>query len=198
MIKKSFIYEQNSAQLKVDGLPDHSLGQSEEMIGILSGWELKLVGAPILEGNRLHLQSLIIVVLSYSRYCLSGVYKQFGNSDGPVQILPCKLGHEIILTSSQEGVEPLKIQIDDAQLTDLVRCLDDLLHDNRVKINWKLPFYKPLNTTDLTINTPFLERFTPAISGITAIFVFCLLYIYTPQEVNLNNKENQTLHYQLK
>ena len=51
MINLSYRFDQNSSSLELDGMPDVSNGDSENTIGILSSWTLKIIGSPTLEGE---------------------------------------------------------------------------------------------------------------------------------------------------
>ena len=67
MINLSYKLDQDSSSLQLSGIPDVSNGDSEETIGILSSWTLKIIGSPVLEGEKEHLDNLMDVVLQYSR-----------------------------------------------------------------------------------------------------------------------------------
>ena len=131
MLKTTHRYEQTAARLVVEGFPDLSAGQEGDTIGILSGWTLQLIGAPELEGTRDHLEALMNAVMPYARHQLSGVHRRFGGDDSFVAIEPNGDRHQLELRSSRAGVEPLQLNIDDAELSDLVRCLDRLRLDQR-------------------------------------------------------------------
>ena len=122
MQKNSYRYEQSAALLLVEGYPDLSAGHGNEAIGILSAWRLQLIGTPELEGTRDHLESLMTAVMPYARHQLSGVGRRFGANSSFVSIGPMESGpgHQLELRSSREGVEPLKLELDDADLADLV------------------------------------------------------------------------------
>jgi len=117
-------YEQTSCRLELEGLPDVSAGQGDQSLGILTGFSLALAGHTELEGKREHLQALLQVVMPYARHLLSGVARPFGDEVSPVLIAPHDQGHQLMLRSSQPNTEPLTLQLDDAELADLVRCLD--------------------------------------------------------------------------
>ena len=72
MINLSYRFDQNSSSLELAGMPDVSNGDSEDTIGILSSWTLKIIGSPILEGEKDHLDNLMQVIFQYSRSYLSG------------------------------------------------------------------------------------------------------------------------------
>ena len=158
-------YEQTAARLVVEGYPDLSSDQEGDTIGILSGWRLQLVGAPELEGTREHLEAMMAVVMPYARHRLSGVASSFGAPDSFVGLVPNRTGHTLQLRSSREGVKPLELQLDDADLADLVRCLDRLRLDQRVQLNWTVPVDRPLARRDLAERIPIQRRFGPALLG---------------------------------
>ena len=194
MIKLSFKYDQTSARLEVDGLPDLSINQDENHIGILSSWKLNLVGTTELEGKREHLEALMLVVLQYSRHRISGILKKFGDSSSPVSISPQANEHLIVFRSSQEGVEPLKLLLDHSELADLVRCLDQLRLDNRVKLDWNLPYEIPLTRKEISTTIPFSKRFGPSLLGLsTFIFITGLLFLIPVPDIIENNTSNTPL-----
>ena len=161
MLKTTYQYEQTAARLVVEGYPDLSAGHSNDAIGILSSWRLQLVGAPELEGTRDHLEALMTAVMPYARYRLSGVQRRFGKESGFVSIAPEATAHLLELRSSREGVEPLQLKLDDAELADLVRCLDRLRLDSRVKLTWTFPDDRPLHRQDIVDRIPLQKRLGP-------------------------------------
>ena len=88
MLKQSYRYDQTTARLEVEGLPDFSAGHADQAIGILSTWRLKIVGASELEGKREHLEALMQVVIPYVRLRLSGVVRSIGELNDPVRMVP--------------------------------------------------------------------------------------------------------------
>ncbi len=179
-LKTTISYSQTSAILTIEGLPDLSLNQDEENIGILSSWKLSLIGTSELEGKLIHLKAMMSVVLPYARYCLSNVKREFGSSDSPVSISPTRDKHKLLLRSSQENVKPLELLIDDAELSDLVRCLDSLYLDSRVSIDWKVPINKPLDKVEQTSRSPFAEIVGLPIFGISITLLTSLMFLLIP------------------
>ena len=184
-------YEQTAARLVVEGYPDLSSGQEGDTIGILSGWRLQLVGAPELEGTREHLEAMMAVVMPYARHRLSGVANSFGAPDSFVGIAPNRSRHQLQLRSSREGVQPLELQLDDADLADLVRCLDRLRLDHRVQLNWTVPEDRPLARRDLAERIPIQRRLGPALLGGSLLAVTAGLALLLPlpplQEATTSN-----------
>ncbi len=199
MLNLNYTYYHDSARLIIEGLPDTSLGQSSDTIGIITTWKLHLVGFPLLEGKRNHLESLAAVVLPYARHLVSGIRKNFGNDQDNVNIIPYEDFHLIRLRSSKEGVEPLEIKLDDAEFADLVRCLDDLILDKRVHINWNIPIYKALHRGHISREYFKLNNLLTPLIGIGSFIIisFGFLLIPIPQEASklieptksLNTKE---------
>ena len=112
MINLSYRFDQNSSSLELAGMPDVSNGDSEETIGIISSWTLKIIGSPLLEGEKEHLDNLMQVILQYSRSYISGIRKTFISSKNIVKISPFGIYHKLVLNSTKEGVKPLEIILD--------------------------------------------------------------------------------------
>ena len=180
MQKNSYRYEQTAARLLVEGYPDLSAGQTSDNIGILSGWRLQLVAAPELEGTREHLEALMAVVMPYARHYLSGVRRPFDTEKGFVTIGPDSDVHQLQLRSSREGVDPLALRLDDAELSDLVRCLDRLRLDQRVQLTWDLPADQPLSRHELVERIPLRRRFGPSLLGGFALAASAAIALVLP------------------
>ena len=180
MLKNTHHYEQTAARLTVEGVPDLSAGQSGDNIGILSAWRLQLVASPELEGTREHLEALMSVVMPYARHQLSGVGRQFQTDAGFVTIEPLEHVHQLTLRSSKEGVEPLTLKLDDAELSDLVRCLDRLRLDQRVQLAWTLPPDQPLSRHDLVDRIPLRRRFGAPLLGGLALATSAVVALILP------------------
>ena len=82
-------------------MPDVSNGDSENTIGILSSWTLKIIGSPTLEGEKDHLENLMQVILQYSRSYISGIRKTFISQKGIVTISPFGSSHKLLLNSTK-------------------------------------------------------------------------------------------------
>mgnify|MGYP001439902242 FL=1 len=148
MINLSYRFVQNSSSLELDGMPDVSNGDSENTIGILSSWTLKIIGSPTLEGEKEHLENLMQVILQYSRSYISGIRKTFISKKSIVTISPFGSSHKLLLNSTKKDVKPLEIILDDSELSDLTQCLDLLRFDPRFNLCW-----------DITLDIPFSKRY---------------------------------------
>jgi hypothetical protein len=179
-MKLSNRYEQTSCRLTVEGLPDLSAGQDAQTIGILTGFSLALAGRTELEGKREHLQALLAVVIPYARQLLSGVPRGFGSEDAPVAISPQDDRHQLELRSSQPNTPPLTLLLDDAELADLVRCLDRLRLDPRLAAPFELPSLQPLRRRELRHRQPLARRLAAPLAGVAALLVSAVLVALLP------------------
>jgi hypothetical protein len=186
MLKLTYRYDQSAVRLVVEGLPDFSAGQSHGVIGILSSWRLQLLGAPELEGKREHLEALMQVMTTYCRHQLSGVARPFGTERDPVNIGPGARGHQLLLRSSQPDVEPLTITLDDAELADLMRCLDALRLDPKVQVSWPMPTLHPLPRRELAESIPVGRRFGAPVLGASALALVAVLSVMVPVQPPAN------------
>ena len=59
----------------------------------------------------------------------------------------------------------MQLLLDDADLADLVRCLDRLRLDEKVKLQWTYPEDRPLARKELVERIPLLRRLGPAALG---------------------------------
>ena len=148
MINLSYRFDQNSTSLSLSGMPDVSNGDSDNTIGIISSWTLKIIGSPLLEGEKQHLDNLMQVILQYSRLYISGIRKTIASKKNIVKIVPFGINHKLLLNSTKKDVKPLEIVLDDAELSDLTRCLDLLRFDPRFNIKW-----------DINLEIPFTKKY---------------------------------------
>ena len=148
MINLSYRFDQNSSSLELAGMPDVSKGDPDNTIGIISSWTLKIIGSPLLEGEKEHLENLMQAILQYTRSYVSGIRKTFSSKKNIVTISPYGENHKLLLNSTKIDVKPLEIILDDAELSDLTRCLDLLRFDNRFNIYW-----------DINLDTPFTKKY---------------------------------------
>ena len=196
MLNLSYRYDQNSASLKIDGLPDFSDGDSEQTIGILSSWSLKIIGFPLLEGKKEHLDNLMQVVLKYSRYYISGFRESFISPQKTVVISPLGSKHKLLLVSTQKGVKPLAIVLDDSELSDLTRCLDFLRFDERINIKWAFEPDIPLKKGFVfNKSSKSYNYLTPLYSTVVFVLISGLLLLVPTEkfEYNVEKKDLKSL-----
>ncbi len=173
-------YKEGIAALEVDGIPDQSLGKGSDTIGILLSWKLTLIGLTVLEGKKEHLLNLVYVILSYSRCCISGLTDPISDMANSIKISGVKGGHELKLVSKKKDVEPLTIILDDAELSDLTRCLDKILIDRCIAISWLVPISKPSGYSQFYRNFfQFKEIINPLV-GISCLFITAFVFLNLP------------------
>ncbi|MCH9714851.1 MAG: DUF4335 domain-containing protein [Cyanobacteria bacterium] len=181
-MKQTLRYDQLSCRLQVEGLPDVSIGQSGDAVGIITGWTLQWQGRPELEGRREHLLALMQVVLPYARDLISGVVRPRGTADQPVRIGPAPEGggHRLALRSSQPETPPLELPLDDAELSDLVRLLDQLRLDSRLQMHLDLPTPQPLRAREVMGRVPRRQRLVAPLGGALALALAAGLGLLLP------------------
>jgi hypothetical protein len=174
-MKQTLIYQPHSfgahsCRLRVEGFPDVSSGQAANAVGIITGWCLEWVGHPQLEGRREHLQALMATVIPYARHLLSGVPRTMGAEQDPVAIGPDpRGGHHMELRSSQPDTPPLEVHLDDAELADLVRVLDQCRLDPRIQLPLPVPESLPLKARELRHRVPLRRRLSAPVGGLAAL-----------------------------
>jgi hypothetical protein len=174
-MKQTLTYQPHSfgthaCRLRVEGFPDVSSGQGGTAVGIITGWTLDWVGHPQLEGRRDHLQALMATVLPYARDLLSGLSRSVGGEEDPVVIGPDpRGGHHMRLRSGEPDTPPLDLHLDDAELADLVRVLDQCRLDPRLQLPLPVPQPQPLPARELRHRLPLRRRIAAPVGGLAAL-----------------------------
>jgi hypothetical protein len=168
-MKQTLQYDQLSCRLRVEGLPDVSVGQGAGALGIITGWSLQWAGRPALEGRKEHLLALMQVVLPYARYLISGVPRRFGGDPTPGE------------RSTQADTPPLQLELDDAELADLVRVLDQLRLDPRLQLQLELASPLPLRARELLERRPLAQRLAAPLGGVLALGLAAGLGLLLPE-----------------
>ncbi len=181
MIKQTLRFDAISCRLQLEGLPDVSSGQSGDRIGIITGWTLQWAGRPELEGRKEHLLALMQTVLPYARMLISGVERPRGNGQLPVDIAPMAVGHhQLRLRSSQPDTPALELDLDDAELADLVRVLDQLRLDPRLVLPLELPADVPLRAREVQGRIPRRQRFAAPAAAVALLAAGTALSLLWP------------------
>ena len=202
MINLSYRFELNSSCLEIAGMPDVSNGDSQDTIGILSSWTLKIIGSPPLEGEKEHLENFMQVILQYSRSYISGFRKTFISKKKIITISPYGLSHKLLLNSTKQGVNPLEIILDDSELSDLTRCLDLLIYDPRFNIKWNINREKPFSkrhTLSLKSNSnKYFNFFYALLIFLFSSSIFLLFPTNNKYQLIESTSTNETLSTQKK
>ncbi len=191
-MKVNLNYTEGFTRLEVEGLPDHSLGQSPNTIGIIISWKLRLIGTSILQGEKEHLQNLISVISTYSNSLISGKDQYYSDPSKSVSISTHKRGHQLKLVSKKEGIAPLIIYLDDAELSDLTKCLDHVLNDTKLAIDWEISKASGLRSSRLKlVKLIYRQLSMPLIASLVfLISAFMLALIPEPQTEEFNDISN--------
>ena len=201
MINLSYRFDQNSSCLELSGMPDLSNGDSQSTIGIISSWTLKIIGSPVLEGEKEHLENLMQVILQYSRAYVSGIRKTFASNKNIVTITPVGINHKLLLNSTKKDVNPLEIILDDAELSDITRCLDLLRFDSRFNVKWnidlEIPFTKKYILSNLNKQRINLNLFYSFLIFLSFSALFLLIPINNRFDLKENNNIYQPLNEEL-
>ena len=202
MINLSYRFDQNSSSLELSGMPDVSKGDSPNIIGIISSWSLKIIGFPLLEGEKEHLDDLMNVILQYSRSYITGIRKSYISNKKIVEITPFGLHHKLILNSTKKDVKSLRIILDDAELSDLTRCLDLLRFDNRFNIKWNInqdvPFTRKFIHSHRNKSKSNSNLFLSLIIFLSSSALLILLPINNEFEIRETYINNEALSEQIK
>ena len=184
MINLSYSFHQDSSSLHLSGMPDVSNGDSDETIGILSSWTLKIIGSPVLEGEREHLDNFMEVILLYSRSYISGIRKTYTSNKKIVTISPFGNSHKLLLNSTRKEVKPLEIILDDAELSDLTRCLDLLRFDPRFSIRWDINDEKPFSKKYIHDTVKDFKNYSNLFYSIIVFLSTSLVLLFVPINSN--------------
>lgn len=194
-MKQTLRFDQISCRLMVEGVPDVSIGQGSAAIGILTGWSLQWAGRPELEGKKEHLLALMQAVLPYCRRLISAAPRAVGSDDQPVAISPTGPGqHQLQLRSSQPDTPPLTVQLDDAELADLLRVLDQLRLDPRLSLDVQVPADQPLPARELNSRIPKRQRFAAPVAALAVVLMSSAAALLwpTPKPVEITPAERQS------
>tara|TARA_B100000945_G_scaffold101513_1_gene79997 strand:+ start:878 stop:1486 length:609 start_codon:yes stop_codon:yes gene_type:complete len=190
MINLSYKFDQDSSSIELAGMPDVLNGDSEDTIGILSSWTLKIIGSPLLEGEKEHLDNLMQVIFQYSRSYISGIRKTFISKKRIVKISPFGTTHKLLLNSTKKDVKPLEIILDDAELSDLTRCLDLVRFDPRFSIRWDINNDRPFTKKYIFSNLQNSNKNSNFFYALIIFLFTSTLFLFIPTNNRLEYKEN--------
>ncbi|AAP99953.1 MULTISPECIES: DUF4335 domain-containing protein [Prochlorococcus] len=176
-MKLNLIFTSGIARIEIDGLPDHSLGHDNNTLGILLSWKLNLIGIASLDGKKEHLKNLINVVLTYSSYCISGIFKTVSDESKTITISRYQKQNKLTLISTKRDIEPLTIFLDDAELVDLTKCLDQVIHEKKIAIDWVYSINKPRINSEWRSKKNILNRLVHPFIGSFLIMISSVIFL---------------------
>ncbi|MFO0104610.1 MAG: DUF4335 domain-containing protein, partial [Cyanobium sp.] len=84
------------------------------------------------------------------------------------------------LFSSQPDTAPLPVELDDGELSDLVRVLDSLRLDPRLQLELPVPDPRPLRPRDVLERVPRRQRLVAPLGGAVAVALAAGLGLLLP------------------
>ena len=179
MLQNKHTFNQSSVSLELSGLPDYSRNDNENSISIISHWKLSILNQPEIEGGLDHLKSIISSFYSYTASIIldqdeklsSDLIDIYLRNDGK---------HDVLLKSTKPDVEPLRLTIGNAELSDVIDCFDQLQNSDDINLDFsklnpvynKKRFYK-LKTNKLVkiLIPPLIALFSLSfVSSISILF----------------------------
>ena len=188
MLQNKYKFNQSSVSLEIIGLPDFSKNDDEKSISIISQWKLLILNRPEIEGGADHLKNIIkafyqystLLLLDQEKYIENELINIKGNVDG---------SHTLILKSSKSEIKPLKIVLGNAELSDLINCIDQLKYSNNIKLDFD--DLKPSITSKNFLfkkNNIIFANLVPPLLAIFSIIIFSFVGINF-YEINNNSDD---------
>ena len=192
MLQNKLIFNQSSVRLEIIGLPDYANNENKNQISIISQWKLMIIDKPLIEGNIDHLSSIMSAFYSYANFLINND-NAFYESKFIDIIAENYFTHKVLLKSSKPDIKPLKINIGNAVLSDIINCFDQLNASIKVrKINSVVLDNPPKKGLLKFINKDktFIYLLPPLIS-LCSLFLISstLIYLYNLSE----DKEKKAL-----
>ena len=185
MLQNKYKFNQSSVTLEIIGLPDYSNNDDEKSISIISQWKLSILNCPEIEGSVDHLKNVIKAFYQYATSLLLDQEEYLDN-----KLISIKLNkdgkHTIILKSSKSKIKPLKIVLGNAELSDLISCIDQLKYSKNIKLN-----FKDLNPSIISKKNKFKKNnilFANLVPPLLAIFSILILSALSINFYEINNK----------
>ena len=198
MLQNKLIFNQSSVRLEIIGLPDYSNNENKNQISIISQWKLMIIDTPLIEGNVDHLSSIMGAFYSYSNFLINNNNAFYESKFIDIKAVNY-FTHKVLLKSSKPDIKPLKINIGNAVLSDIINCFDQLNASIKVrKINSVVLDNPPKKGLLKFINKDktFIYLLPPLIS-LCSLFLISstMIYFYNLSEdkekkalINSNNK----------
>ena len=185
MLQNKLIFNQSSVRLEIIGLPDYANNENKNQISIISQWKLMIIDTPLIEGNIDHLSSIMGAFYSYSNFLINND-NAFYESKFIDIIAENYFTHKVLLKSSKPDIKPLKINIGNAVLSDIINCFDQFNASIKVrKVNSVVLDNPPKKGLLKFINKDktFIYLLPPLIS-LCSLFLISstLIYLYNLSE----------------
>ena len=192
MLQNRLSFHQSSVSLEIIGLPDYSNNENNLQISIISEWNLKIIGKPLIEGKIDHLVQIMDAFYIYSNLLITNKIPLYESKLIDIKADNLHI-HNIVLKSSKPDVKPLIIKIGNSLLSDMINCFDQLNESSEVNIKKTSVFNNVPKKVRFSLNKKIIFLnflITPLISICSLILISStLIYFYNP----LENKEKNEL-----
>ncbi len=192
MLQKKLTFNQSSVRLEIIGLPDYANNENKNQISIISQWKLIIIDTPLIEGNIDHLSSIMGAFYSYSNFLINND-NAFYESKFIDIIAENYFTHKVLLKSSKPNIKPLKINIGNAVLSDIINCFDQFNASIKVrKINSVVLDNPPKKgLLKFIIKDKTFSYLLPPLLSLCSLFLISstLIYLYNLSE----DKEKKAL-----
>ena len=179
MLQNQLSFNQSSVNLEIIGLPDFSSNDNNDQISIISQWKLKIFDYPQIEGDIDHLKSIMEAFYNYTNSLINEENAIYESRLIDIQS-DNFFKHSVMLKSSKNDAKPLKVEIGNSELSDIINCFDQLNSSEKVKnINFNYFKNAPKNKiTNLINKEKFFSLLLPPLISISSLFLVSSTYIY--------------------
>ena len=192
MMQNKLLFHQSLVSLEIIGLPDYSNNENKDQISIISEWNLKIIGKPLIEGKIDHLFQIMDAFYIYSNLLINNKIPLYESKLIDIKADNIHI-HNIVLKSTKPDVKPLIIKIGNSLLSDIINCFDQLNESLEVNIKKTSVFNNVPKKVRFSLNNKIIFinfLITPLISICSLILISStLIYFYSP----LENKEKNEL-----
>lgn len=191
MLQNKHTFNQSAVNLEIIGVPDLSNNDSKDTISIIDQWKLNIVNKPTIEGRLEHLNSIMDAFYSYTNLCINNENCIYESNLIDIT-LQDDSSHLIRLKSSKPNSKPLLFNIGNAEISDIISCLDQLRFSNKVIYKYDFSFFKNNISVFREYKNKLIRAlFIPIIASLSLI-VISFPYILFYQNVD-ENKEDISL-----
>ena len=188
MLQNKYSFNQSSTELVISGLPDYSNNDNKDNISIISGWKLSIINQPEIEGSFDHLKSVIKAF--YKCAALSLLDREEKIESELIDLNLDESGsYRITLKSTKPNVKPLKLNIGNAEFSDIINCFDQLKNFKKIKIDFNELSPNIKKKSIFTFNkNKFTFNIIPPLIAFFTIFIFTIINFYFFENKDSRNK----------
>ncbi len=181
-------YSLPNCVLVVEGLNDVAMGapptDGRPVLSMVVNAECHFPnsGQPPLSGGREFLESLIKSASIYTQEFLSKIPRRQGPKQDRELVQLQKLDnrrHQLIVLSTPQTAEPVKIDLNTVQLFDLIEAVDQLLADSRTLPDLSLQI-SPISKRYVTSRQDMAKQAVPAAVGVSGLAIAAIAFFFVP------------------